>query len=348
MANMSVKNQLESSVSPEHRLNCLIDLHLHLDGSLSLKSARMLAKLKGMELPESDAKLQQMLQAPKNCGSLVSYLTKFDLPTALLDQADTVHLSVASLCEELKEQGFIYAEIRFAPQKCCSSSLTQEEAVQAAIQGLQDSHFNGQLILCCMRSGDDNTKENLETVRLAGRYLHHGVCAVDLAGAEGLFPNERYEDIFAYASQLGVPFTIHAGEASGPQSILSALNYGAKRIGHGVRAYENEEVMQRLIDQQIPLELCPTSNINTGVFAKISDEPIQTYLEKGLFITINSDNTAVSNTNTRKELRHVRSAFHLNDSQMKQLLLNSVQAAFLELQEKQVLAQIINHEFAMQ
>lgn len=337
MANDSKKDQ--------HQLHCLIELHLHLDGSLSLKSTRALAACKGMSLPQEDDALREMMQAPKDCGNLLNYLAKFDLPTALLDQEDTVCLAVANLCQELHEQGVIYAEIRFAPQKCCSSGMTQEEAVKAAIQGLQKSGFNGQLILCCMRSEEDNTKENLETIRLAKEYLHQGVCAVDLAGAESLFPNERYQDIFAYAKHLGVPYTIHSGEASGPESIAKALDLGAQRIGHGIRAYEDEEIMQRLIDQQVPLELCPTSNINTGIFAAIADEPIGTYLDRGLLITINSDNTTVSNTNIRNELCNVRQAFHLKDAQMKQLLLNSAQAAFLDQSAKQELMQIIEHDF---
>ena len=160
------------------------------------------------------------------------------------------------LGENLKVRGLRYAEVRFAPQLHCQKGMSQEQAVTAVLSGLskaqEDSDIRLRTILCCMRE-QDNKKANLQTVRLASRYLGKGVVAVDLAGAEALFPTADYEEEFALARKLGVPFTIHAGEAAGPASIRKAVEFGAARIGHGVRAIEDEELMEqiRLLAQQL-------------------------------------------------------------------------------------------------
>ena len=314
-----------------------IDLHLHLDGSISIKSARELASIEGITIPESDEELKAQLTVSDNCKDLNEYLSKFSLPCSFMQSEASIERAVYNLCTELENAGYLYAEIRFAPQKHCDKGLSQNAVVASAIQGLKKSGFYAQLILCCMRDGKDNKKENLETVLLAKKYLGKGVCALDLAGAEALYTNEQYAYIFEKARNLDIPFTIHSGEALGAESVSIALDYGAKRIGHGVRSYEDKDVVRRLRETGVTLEICPTSNINTAIFNKISDVPVLQLEKEGVRVTINADNMCVSNTHVPNELNLIMKAFHYDKNDIKRLLCNSANAAFLSEKEKAVL-----------
>ena len=306
----------------------IIDLHLHLDGSMSLECARSLAKKQGIALPD-DKELLSRLRVSDDCRDLNEYLERFDLPLSLLQTAEAISESVERLCNELQSQGLIYAEIRFAPQLHLQKGLTQEEVVLAAIEGLNRSDFFASLILCCMR-GADNREANIETVRLVKKYLEKGVCAVDLAGAEALFPNEGFVDVINYARSLSLPMTLHAGEALGADSVASAIELGADRIGHGVRSIENPKILKSLAEKKIPLELCPTSNLNTRVFDDLKDYPIRTFLESGVVITINTDNMSVSATTLAEEYQRLADALELTEADLKKIALCSISATFLD------------------
>ena len=195
----------------------------------------------------------------------------------------------------------------------------------AALRGTQG--FSCGLILCCMR-GANNQTMNLETLEAAEKYMGKGVVALDLAGAEALFPTENFEELFRKAGKKGIPFTIHAGEAAGPESIWKALEFGASRIGHGVRCLEDKVLVQRLAQDQIPLELCPTSNMNTKVFDNITRYPIMRFLDEGIKVIINTDNMTVSNTTLRKEFQLVSDTFRLNKTEIERLMKNAAESIF--------------------
>lgn len=308
-------------------VNGLIDLHLHLDGSLSLKAVRKLAEMDNIKLCEDDEQLLNKLRVNSDCRDLNEYLTKFDFPCSLLQTEEQIEFAVYNLQEELKAQGLAYAEIRFAPQKHLEKGLTQQQVVAAAVKGLNKSDFDCQLILCCMR-GNDNFKENMETIHVAGDFLNKGVCAVDLAGAEALFPTENFKDLFLLAENKGIPFTIHAGEADGAESIRTALSFGAKRIGHGVRCVEDMELVKYIADNNIVLELCPTSNLNTNIFTSLKEYPLKKLLDMGVKVTVNTDNMTVSDTTVEKELMLVKNALTLTDEDIDKLLENAAFGAF--------------------
>lgn len=242
----------------------------------------------------------------------------------------------------------LYAEVRFAPQSHLRKGLTQEDAVKAAILGMQEatagSFFMAKLILCCMRGGD-NQEANRKTIETAAAFLGRGVAAVDLAGAEALFPTADYEELFAYAKDLGLPFTIHAGEADGPESIETALRFGAARIGHGVRANEDEKVLELLRESQIPLEMCPTSNVQTKAVSSFLEHPILRYLRSGLKVTVNTDNMTVSDTTIEREYRRLKTELGMTEEERKALLFNAADAAFLTEEErgrmKDVIGQVV-------
>lgn len=303
-----------------------IDLHLHLDGSLSLDMVRKLSKMQNIPIPEDDEDLKKLLVCPLNCEDLNQYLQCFDFPLQLLQTKEALTESVRMLIKELKAENTIYSEIRFAPQLHCTKGLSQAEVVEAAIAGLEE---NVNLILCCMR-GADNGEQNIETIRLAKQYLGKGVVAVDLAGAEGLYPTWNYKELFAFAKELQVPYTIHAGEAAGADSVRCAIEYKAARIGHGVRSYEDSEVMDMLKKEGIMLELCPTSNLDTKVFNTFEDYPIGVYLDAGIPICINTDNRTVSHTTIRKEYEKIADTFNLTKEDVNNMLITACKHSFAD------------------
>jgi adenosine deaminase len=304
-----------------------IDLHLHFDGSLSVPNVRALARLEKVELPQDEQTLKAMLTVDPDCRDLGEYLTKFAFPLSLLQSRESIEEGMLTLCRELIAENCIYAEIRFAPQLHLDKGLTQSEVVEAAIRGFCRSGLRGGLILCCMRS-DDNRELNETTVDVAAKYLGHGVLALDLAGNEAGFATEGFAPLFARARDLRVPFTIHAGEADGAESVRAAVRMGAARIGHGVRSFEDENLMDELAKSGIPLELCPTSNLQTVVFDELSSYPLRRFIEKGICITLNSDNRSVSATDAHRELELVGEEFALTREEKRVLLQNSVRAAF--------------------
>jgi len=307
--------------------SCLIDLHLHLDGSISVPMARRLAELDGKTLDLDDAELGRMLSVTSDCRDLNEYLQKFDFTARLLETREQLSECMYLLQEELAQMGYLYAEIRFAPQRHGARGLSQRDAIEAVLDGRARSDFEANVILCCMR-GDDTHEANLETVRLASEYLGRGVVALDLAGAEALFPTEDYRDVFELARELGVPFTIHAGEADGPASVRAALSFGAARIGHGLRAAEDDELLAFLAEHRITLETCPTSELQTSIIDDYSTFPLRKLLDQGISVTVNADNMGVSGTDVRRELLLVSNVFGLTDAEVQQLLINAAHAAF--------------------
>lgn len=316
----------------------LIDLHIHLDGSLSEDCVRILADMQGIDITGN---LRQRLQVSEDCADLNEYLEKFDFPLELLQTKDALKYSVSTLLKEQYAQGLIYTEIRFAPQLHMRKGLTQKEVIEAVLEGQQDgeqatcnmvqntgnSGIRSGIILCCMR-GNDNHDMNIQTVKLAKEFLGKGVVAVDLAGAEAIFPTERFEDIFTLARKLEVPFTIHAGEAAGAESIITALNYGAPRIGHGIKAAWDEKLMKRLAAEGTYLELCPTSNLNTKVVECLEDYPVKRLMDAGVRVTINTDNMTVSGTTLSREFQLVMDKCGLTEKQIDNILINSAEATF--------------------
>ena len=249
----------------------IVELHLHLDGSLRPETVWELAKEQGVELPAKSAEeVKYMMEVPEDCKTLEEYLERFDLPLLVLQKADAIERVTFELVEDLAKggRGVCGASI-LRRSFSIKDGLTQDEVVEAAIRGAERGmkmypQIRVGLILCCMR-GADNEELNMQTVETAKKYLGDVVCAVDIAGAEGLFPTENFAPVFAKAREYGVPMTLHAGEAAGPDSMKTALSFGTKRIGHGVAAINDPELIKRLIDENVTLEVCVTSNYHTKV-----------------------------------------------------------------------------------
>lgn len=275
-------------------------LHVHLDGSLRPETVREWLKQDGEELSLQEVKKRLMVD--NDCKNLNEYLEKFDIPSQVLQTEERITRATYELYEDLSKQNVSYAEVRFAPSKHLERGLTYNQVVESAIKGMEKAkkkfNIDGNLILCCMR-GENNEKDNINTLKVACNYLKKGICAVDLAGAEALYDTKNFEDLFKIAKQNNIPFTIHAGEAAGAESIQKALEFGAKRIGHGIRCIEDKELIQRIRKEGITLEICPTSNIQTQAIKE--NHPIGLLYNDFIKTTINTDNDTVSNTNIEKE-----------------------------------------------
>ena len=315
----------------ENRIDHYIDLHAHLDGCITTEIARKLAALQQITLPAAtDEELLSLLSVPDTCENLNDFLKCFDLPLSLLQTEEALEEAVYLILSEMKEDGVIYAELRFAPQLHTQKEMTQETAIHAALRGLKRAPIPGNLILCCMR-GDLNQKENLETLELAKKYLVEdgGVVAIDLAGAEALFPTENYEALFAKAREYQVPFTIHAGEAGGAAEVACAIEMGAARIGHGVRSYEDPAVVRMIREKGIFLEMCPTSNRITKAIPDMKVYPLREYLSQGIRVAVCTDDMAICRTELKKEFEYLKKLVGLTEEEKVQILKNTKEGAFL-------------------
>lgn len=318
----------------------LIDLHVHLDGSIPLPAAAQLAAEEGLDF--SLAELQEKMQVPAHCQDLNQYLATFELPLKLMQSAQGIRTIAKAFHEQLDTEGILYAEPRFAPGSLTAGGLSQQEVLEAALAGRADfyaehpqSALHTAYIICAMRgTGEALKHKNEESIDLAAAYLGNGVVAADLAGAEALFATENFSSLFAEAQRKDVPFTIHAGEAAGPESIKAALRLGAQRIGHGVRSLEDAGVIQDLKAANVALEICPTSNLQTRIFESIECFPLEQLLNAGLTVTINTDNMTVSNTTLSREFELLQHRCDLDKNTARELAENAARAVFSNSSEK--------------
>lgn len=316
------------------------DIHLHLDGSLPPAAVRKLAEMNHIPVPADQAALSAFLTVSPDCRDLNTYLEKFEFPLSLLQTTASLEFAVSELVKRLAELSVEYAEIRFAPQYHTRKGLSQIEACQAVFRGYRRVRdLSGmpviRFIFCLMRQdyrdpvqGLRYRDANQETVDV-GYYMMKKepslFAGLDLAGAEALYPTTWFESEFSTARKYRIPFTIHAGEAAGPESIRAALDFGARRIGHGIAAARDEVLMDRLAREGIVLELCPTSNLQTKAVPSMAAYPLRTFLEHGIRCTINTDNMTVSGTTLQKEFALLRQGFGrdmqpLTDGEMENLM----------------------------
>lgn len=314
-----------------------IDLHVHLDGAITVEIAKKLAELQNIDLGTNDDKeLEKMLTVPEDCKSLNDFLECFELPLSLMQTYEGPKQAAYLVAQDMYEQGVVYAEIRYAPQYHKQQGMTQEDAINAVLEGVNESSLKANIILCIMR-GEGNEEENLETLELAKKYLVEdgGVVGLDLAGAEALYPTENYRELFEKAYEYDIPFTIHAGEADGPESVRAAIEFGARRIGHGVRIYEDEDVVRLVKEKGIYLEMCPTSSRQTVAIEDMSKYPLMYYISQGINVIISTDDPAIEGTTIAKEFDYVEKEFGMTASQKKTAIANAIDAAFTSEAVKQ-------------
>ena len=326
----------------DYKKFAIADIHLHLDGSLSSKVIIEVAKEEGIKLPTyCPRKLNKYLQVSKKCKSLNEYLERFDLPNLVLQSRNGLRKCTLDLLKRLSKQGLKYCEIRMAPQLSTAGGLSQKEVVEVLIDAIKEakSFIHANLILCLMR-GENTHQANIETVEVAKEFYGKGVVAIDLAGAEALFANELFKDEFALARKYQLPFTIHAGEAGGADSVKTAVELGASRIGHGIHSVEDKNVLDLLKRTEICLEICPKSNLDTKTIKSYQDLPLRQLRSAGVKVSINTDDMTVSNTELWKEYRTL-AKLGFKENELREFASNTIDAAFISKAEKEILKKFI-------
>lgn len=322
------------------------ELHLHLDGSFDALDAWEIAQRYHIDTGyQTFEEYEQHSHVDLNCESLYEYLACFDVPLTILQYQETLQECAYKLGKRLAKEHVLYAEIRFAPQQHVRRNMTQEDAIKAVLAGIKqvmkEEQITLQLILCMMVLPQDTRKENEETLRLCKQYLHHGVCALDLAGAEGVRPMEEFADLFNQAKLEGIPFTIHAGENGYPEHVKKALDYGAKRIGHGVHIIDDPEVFAYCKKHFVPLEICYTSNMQCHVFEDGVRHPVRQLFNAGIPISINTDNASISHTTLDDEYEILMNTFDFSIKELHQCNINALQHAFLPEDQKKELKKLL-------
>ena len=320
-------------------------LHEHLDGGLRPATLIDLADEIGYSaLPtrDADALARWFKPAPGEGGrSLVRYLEAFDNTVAVMQSAQAIERVAAEEVEDLAADGIVYAEVRFAPEQHLREGLTLDEVVEAAAAGVRRASEGRSIVVGLLLSAMRQAARSVEIAELAVRHRDRGVLGFDVAGPEAGYPPTRYLDAFQLIAHENFHFTIHAGEAFGLPSIWEALQFcGAERLGHGVRIVDDivthpdgRITLGRLAayvrDRRIPLEMCPTSNVDTGAVPRLEDHPIDLFKRLRFRVTLNTDNRLMSNISLSDEFASMVTAFGWDLADMEWVTLNAIKSAFL-------------------
>jgi adenosine deaminase len=333
-------------------------LHDHLDGGLRPATVLALAEAVGHELPAADADtLGRWFVAAADSGSLERYLETFAHTVAVMQTERALHRVAAECAVDLAADGVVYAEVRFAPEQHLERGLSLEQVVEAVLGGFaagsaQAAAAGTPIRLGTLLTAMRHAARSQEIAELAVRYRDGGVVGFDIAGAEAGFPPTRHLDAFEYLQRENFHFTIHAGEAFGLPSIWEAIQWcGADRLGHGVRIVDDIEApdpvakaggarprLGRLAayvrDKRIPLELCPSSNVQTGAVGSIADHPIGLLRDLRFRVTVNTDNRLMSGTSMSQEMALLVEAFGYGWAELQWFTINAMKSAFIPFDER--------------
>jgi adenosine deaminase len=348
-----------------------ISLHDHLDGGLRPQTIIELAEEIGLELPANNAAdLNRWFLESANSGSLVEYLKTFDITTGVMQTKHGLTRVAREFVEDLHKDGVIYGEIRWAPEQHLARGLSLDEVVDAVQDGLDEGVEAVEAAGGYIRTGQlvtamRHNNRGLEIAELAVRHRDNGVVGFDIAGPEAGFPPANHKAAFDYLAENMFPTTVHAGEADGIESIRDAIVSGRTlRLGHGVRIYQDllmreedgrdyvqlGEVAEWVHFRQIALELCPTSNMQTGAIADLGDEfvdhPVAILFDLGFRVTISPDNRLMSGTSVTHELEQLVEHFDFDLDDLEQLQLNAAEASFQTLDAREELVELIQEGFA--
>jgi adenosine deaminase len=327
-------------------------LHDHLDGGLRPATIVELADAVGHSLPSHDAaELGDWFARAADSGSLERYLETFSHTVAVIQTAEALHRVAAECALDLATDGVVYAEVRFAPEQHLERGLTLPEVVEAVLAGFADGSRQAAAAGWPIRVGTlltamRHAARSMEIAELAVRYRDKGVVGFDIAGAEAGYPPTRHLDAFEYLQRENFHFTIHAGEAFGLPSIWQAIQWcGADRLGHGVRIVDDIDPatgrLGRLAayvrDKRIPLELCPSSNVQTGAVGSIAEHPIGLLRDLRFRVTVNTDNRLMSRTSVTREMALLVEVFGYGWAELQWFTVNAMKSAFIPFDERLVL-----------
>lgn len=305
----------------------IAELHLHLDGSLRIATMLDIAEKEGVKLPSHD---EAGLYEAQRCGSirdsLQDYLSAFAVNLSVMQSRYALGRIARELVEDCAKDGLQYVEVRFMPSLHCERGLSGEEILEAVLEGMAEGEARAgvvtRLIVCSMRHVP--VEETAWNLNLAMKYRGKGVVAVDMAGNDQI-PALEHALLYLKAKEAGLAVTIHAAEAGPPERAIEALEvFGADRIGHGIRIGEDPAVLERIIDEQIPLEVCPTSNVQIKEVVSIARHPATDYFRRGARVSVHTDNRMLADTTMQDEVRLVTEAWGLSQEESTKLVANGL------------------------
>ena len=289
-------------------------------------------------LPETtEEEYNERFVAPENCGSLVEYIKCASASIDIMQTKEQLELVTQDFIEQLKADNVIYCEVRFAPLQHLNQELTAKEVVETVNETISkatvDLEMEVRLILCSLRHFSE--AQSLETVQLVHVFKGTNVVGFDLAADEAGYPIDEHKSAFEFARENGIPCTCHAGEACGPKNVWEAIDeLHVQRIGHGVRSYEDSTLMEYLKEKDVHLEVCPTSNIKTGIYPKLANHNIDKIYRSGVSLSVNTDGRSLSNVSLFDEYKNLNTHF---DWKLKDYLatnLFAIEAAFVDDETK--------------
>ncbi|WBP96560.1 adenosine deaminase [Mycolicibacterium neoaurum] len=328
-------------------------LHDHLDGGLRPATVLDLAEQTGYaDLPATDAdELATFFRTAAHSGSLVRYLEPFAHTVGVMQTPEALHRVAYECVEDLAEDNVVYAEVRFAPELHIDGGLSLDAVVDAVLDGFAEGEkaaagAGRPIVVRCLVTAMRHAARSREIAELAVRFRDRGVVGFDIAGAEAGYPPSRHLDAFEYMRSNNARFTIHAGEAFGLPSIHEAIAFcGADRLGHGVRIADDITVSEDgtlelgrlaalLRDKRIPLELCPSSNVQTGAVDSIAEHPFDLLARARFRVTVNTDNRLMSDTTMSQEMLRLVEAFGYGWSDLERFTINAMKSSFLHFDER--------------
>jgi adenosine deaminase len=326
------------------------DLHCHLDGSLRLDTILDLARKQHVKLPTFDrTELFNLLYAGEKCSSLEDYLKAFDITLSVMQTEEALERTAFELAEDAWKENVRYLEVRYSPLLHTREGLRPASVVEAVMRGLRAAKrqygIRYGVILCAIRSL--SSESSLRIAELCVAFKNRGVVGFDVAGAEVGNPAKVHRQAFQLVIDNNISCTAHAGESFGPDSIHQALHKcGAHRIGHGTRLVENGDLLNYVNDHRIPLEVCPSSNLQTKAAPSWESHPVDFYVDYGLRVTINTDNRLITDTTVSKELWLCHKTFGWPLSTLKEIIISGFKSGFMPYREKADLLAEVSAELA--
>lgn len=311
-----------------------VELHLHLDCSLSYQVVKKIAPNISLDV------YKESFIAPPKCTDLADYISRAVKGVELMQTTNQLQLVTQDLIEQLQNDNVIYAEIRFAPLLHTQKGLTPTKVVEvvnnALEEGINKTKLEANLILCTLRHFSE--EESMETVRLVNDFKGTKVVGFDIAADEAGFPIDNHISAFKYAKQNYLNVTAHAGEAKGSESVWETLqHFQPSRLGHGVRSIEDAKLIAHLIEKNIHLEVCPTSNIQTNVMKSMKTHPINDIYESGISMSINTDARTISDITLTDEYKNLQENFNWDVKHFLKCNLEAIEHAFIPNSQKSLL-----------
>ena len=316
------------------------ELHCHLDGSVRPATLLELAHEARVQMPKHTPEELADFMRVDDAQTLEDYLKRFDVTVSVMQSEEALERIAYELAEDAAEDGVRYIEVRNAPILNVVQGLTLVQAVEAPLRGLRraekDFGVTGRFIICALRHF--SPEDSLEMAQLAVEFKNDGVVAFDMAGPEKGHPAARHAAAFKYAREHNLGVTVHAGEGDGVESVRQAVHIcGANRIGHGTRLIEDADLTQYVNDRRIALEICLTSNVQTRVTDSYETHPLREYFDRGLNVTLNTDNRLMSGTTLTDEYVHAAEHLGFTVDELAGIALNGFESAFLPWEERVML-----------